>query len=41
MFHYFIAGTGNGIALACYGNYDVVTAALSIALGVVERTCTK
>ncbi|XP_053394530.1 ceramide kinase 1-like [Mercenaria mercenaria] len=26
-------GTGNGIAHACYGNYDVTTAALSIAIG--------
>ncbi|XP_060569531.1 uncharacterized protein LOC132727945 isoform X2 [Ruditapes philippinarum] len=26
-------GTGNGIALGCYGNCDVITAALAIAIG--------
>ena len=29
----YISGTGNGIAYACFGNKDVVSAALSTVIG--------
>ena len=32
----YISGTGNGIAFACFGNYDAVSAALSTVIGMIE-----
>ena len=32
-FYCIYVGTGNGIAFSTYGNYDVTTAALAIAVG--------